>query len=377
MPTGVDRVEFAYLRALLADPAPLFGLARTSLGFVLLDRAGAQAVLGAVTSGDWGHPGWLSRLSRRLTPPQQAAQTLLRRHSIARCLPRLLPAMLRRHCPAGLTYLNTGHSNLTPSVFSAMRGHPGGRIVALVHDTIPLDHPDFQRPGTVDLFAAKMRRVAANADLVLTTSQVAKGDIARHFQTFGRVPPIVIAPLGVDPAIPDPTALPADIDLTGPYFVTVGTIEPRKNHALLLDVWSDLGPTAPRLFICGSRGWRNQEVFARLDAGVPGVRELPGLSDAAVAALLQGSRGLLFPSLAEGYGLPPVEAAQMRVPVVCCDLAIMREVLGSVAIYLDPHDPYVWKETVNRLATAATPTPAAHFVPPNWDEHFKIVLSMA
>ncbi|MEF9606119.1 glycosyltransferase, partial [Paracoccus sp. PXZ] len=146
------------------------------------------------------------------------------------------------------------------------------------------------------------------------------------------------APIGTRLAAPDPAGLPADLDLSHPFFVTLGTIEPRKNHALLLDTWQILErrPDPPRLFIIGRRGWENRAVFARLDRLPPGgaVRELPDLDDGAVAALIGRSHGLLMPSRAEGFGLPLTEAAGRGIPVLASPLLAAREMLGDYATWL-------------------------------------------
>ncbi|MFT5742778.1 MAG: glycosyltransferase involved in cell wall biosynthesis, partial [Paracoccaceae bacterium] len=186
----------------------------------------------------------------------------------------------------------------------------------------------------------------------------------------------VVAHLGVDLTPPDAASLPKSLDLTRPYFVTVGTIEPRKNHGLLLDVWEALGADPPRLFICGSRGWQNEDVFARLDRGIEGVTELSGLSDGAIAALFQGAHAMLFPSFAEGFGLPPIEAAALGTPVICGDLAIWREVLGDTGVYLDVTDRYKWQKAIIKIAEQKNTSPKDKMVAPTWADHFKIVLSM-
>ena len=116
----------------------------------------------------------------------------------------------------------------------------------------------------------------------------------------------------------------------------------------MLDLWDDI-PDA-HLLICGSRGWENHAVFDRLDTRPPRVHELPGLDDGQVAALLQKSVGLLFPSFAEGYGLPPVEAAALGAPVLVNDLPIYREVLGDIPVYANVSDRYLWRKEINRMA---------------------------
>ncbi|SEN09699.1 Glycosyltransferase involved in cell wall bisynthesis [Loktanella fryxellensis] len=377
LPTGVDRVELAYLRALTADGGrPVFGLCRTALGFVLLDRIGLLALGQAVATRDFGRADWLSRLNRRLTPAARLGQSFVRRHAMARSTRRRLPRLLAR-VPAGFTYFNVGHSNLTDAVCRGIRACDGARIAILIHDTIPLDWPDMQRANTVAAFAAKLQVAQRHADRIICTSAACAADVTRHMAGHGPVPPIVTAHLGLDLPRPAPEEIPPGVMPLRPYFVALGTIEPRKNHALLLDVWDNWGPGAPALLICGRRGWRNTEVFARLDAGVPHVHEVTDLSDGAIAALLAGSRGLVFPSFAEGFGLPPLEAASLGAPLICADLPACRELLGDWAVYVDPKDQYRWKKEVERLADATSRDRRAAFVPPSWTAHFRAVLSDA
>ncbi|MBY6121256.1 glycosyltransferase family 4 protein [Mameliella alba] len=370
--TGVDRVEFAYLTHLLQH-GRLWGLVRSSLGYVLLDATGCAALRDRIAAGNWGEADRLSRIKRGLDPMRARAESDLRRICVARCLPLRLSAMLRRHLPRGLTYVNTGHTNLTDRVLSALRGIDA-RVTVFIHDTIPLDVPQYQRPGTVGRFRHFLNR-AARADLLVCNSRQTERDLARHLAAQ-HLPQTISAPLGLD--LTEPAQAP-DGPWTAPYFVTLGTIEPRKNHALLLDLWDDI-PDA-HLLICGSRGWENQAVFERLDAHPARVHELPGLDDGQVAALLAGSAGMLFPSFAEGYGLPPVEAVALGVPLLLNNLPIYREVLGDIPVYADVADTYLWHKEISRMAadhragrTRAEQAP--RFALPTWEAHFKTVLTL-
>ncbi|WP_296766053.1 glycosyltransferase family 1 protein [Sediminimonas sp.] len=388
--TGVDRVELAYLRRFAGLETQFFALVRSSYGFVLLDRDGMAALLDRVEGRTaWGRPDGLSRLARRLDPARRRAEADLRRLARARCLPVGLARMMRRHFPGGVQYVNVGHSNLTHRVLAALRQLPGARIAVMIHDTIPLDDPQFQRPETPAAFAAMLRRVQETADVVLCNSAATEADVHRHMQGHGPVPPTLVAHLGVDmPTVSNQAALPPGIDPTRPWFCTVGTIEPRKNHALLLDIWDDLArelPDAkmPQLLICGARGWMNDTVFARLDAvrGSPHIHELPGLDDAALAGLVDRAAGMLFPSRVEGYGLPPIEAAALGTPVVCAPLPVYREILGDIPIYVSPKDRYPWRRTIIGLmadheAGHSAGRHARPFQPPTWDMHFKTVFTV-
>jgi glycosyltransferase involved in cell wall biosynthesis len=371
--TGVDRVEAAYLAELLSLDTPVYGLLRSTVGFLLLDRVGMRALRdNAVCSGPIDLVG---RIFLHRDPTRARAEAALRALAVARCWRGGLAGMLRRHLPPGSSYLNTGHSNLDDRALRQIH-RAGLSISVLIHDTIPLDYPEFTRADTIELFRRKMQVAARHADLLIHTTNDARTRTELQFERLGRVPAGVVAPLGVPMPQPRPSDLP--FQPTSPYFVCLGTIEPRKNHALLLDVWERLPAPAPQLYIVGRRGWSNQAVFDRLDAQPAGsaIHEVTGLGDGAVAALLQGARALLFPSLAEGTGLPAIEAAALGVPVIASDLVVFHETLGEFAVYLDPHDRYSWQETIFGLAGSGAENHLP-LTPPSWKDHFNIVLSRA
>lgn len=388
--TGVDRVELAYLDALLACDDPFCTLVRTAAGFSLLERDGTAELRRHITGQQpWGMPDFAARLSRRLSPVRRAAESDVRRLASNSVLRGGLARLARRNLAPGTRYLNTGHSNLDEATFAALRRVPDLKIAVLVHDLIPLDFPQYQRPGTPEVFSRKMRTVARHADLVICNSHQTTGDVARHFPRLGRVPPCVTAHLGVDFAVPDPALLPPLVKLDQPYFVALGTIEPRKNHAVLLDVWDDLarrlpdGVRLPELHIVGNRGWNNVAVFDRLDTHPPaGVYEHNALPDSAVAALLQSATALLCPSHAEGFGLPLVEAAALGTPVICAPLPVYREFLGGLPIYVGKSDLYHWGRAVSDCAQLSAPQEERNAAAKDirakltWESHFNIVLTV-
>ncbi|MEO0358950.1 MAG: glycosyltransferase, partial [Pseudomonadota bacterium] len=297
--TGVDRVELAYLKRLLKSSDVIHGLVRTRLGFLLLDRSGMAVFDQLLATGTWAKAGIVPRMIWR-DPVRRNVEASLRKLAIARCRPRNLRQMLTQNLPAGVHYLNIAHSNITNKILAAFAAVPRCRIGVMIHDTIPLDYPQYQRIETPDQFRRQLKAVSGLADVVIANSAQTAKDVERHLVGFGHVPDIVTAHLGHTPAKPDLSFETPK----GPFFVSVGTIEPRKNHALLLEIWNQLAQDldAPKLVICGGRGWRNDDVFGQLDRKPANVIECNDLTDQQIATLLTKATGLLMPSFAEGYG---------------------------------------------------------------------------
>lgn len=375
-PTGIDRVERAYLAALCATRRPVHFLCRTALGWLVLERAAGQALLGWIGGAPLPPTGAVARLiaRRRRRPGIEAALRGMAGHVLPE---RALPGWLRRTC-ADASWLSVGHANLTDRVLGQAAA-AGLKVAVMIHDTIPLDHPEWSGPGAPARFRAALGATLRHADVILCPSRAVMADVARHGAGAGRLPPLRTVPLGVAPAAPDPGLLPPGIDLSGRFFVALGTIEPRKDHRLLLDVWQGLcasrpAASVPRLFVCGRAGWAGADLLARLaHAGAPGgaVEVHADLPDGAVSALLVRSSGLLAPSRAEGFGLPAAEAAALGVPVLATDLPVTREILGDWPIYLPAGAVAAW----SRAALSESPAPRRPPLLSDWTAHFNCVFN--
>lgn len=381
--TGIDRVERAILRGLLDRGFALTGLCRVADGFALIEAPGLME-LRRRFDGEvpWGGPDLAGRLSWRLPAGRRAAESDVRRLACGKAGASGLGGLLRTRLPEGTAYLNAGHSNLTDAVLRAVRALPSSTAAVLIHDTIPLRLPWTQRAGASGRFRERLRVVASHADTVICTSGAEATHVATALGSLGRTPPTFVAPLGLDREEADPGAAHPEGPPSGPYFVAVGTLEPRKNIGLLLDVWehmADAKPSGelPGLSIVGRRGWESDRFFRRLDAlksRIPELREHGPASDGERRALVSGARALLFPSLAEGYGLPPLEALTLGVTPICAPLPVYRETMADAAVYADPGDMYQWASLVDAFAAGGA-SARRNWKPPSWDDHLNAVLA--
>lgn len=357
LPTGIDRVALAYLDH-YADRA-----------CAVIQRKGLFLLFAPMASKE------LFDILADAQPVSRRRLTLFFvRHSVG--------AALRRP-KAGTVYLNVGHTGLNDPALAAWLALRNLQAIYLVHDLIPLTHPETCRPGEPARHRQRMLTVLESAAGVIANSQATLDDLAAFAAAEGRfLPPALVAWIAGPPLRLDPAAARTS---DRPYFVVLGTIEARKNHLLLLAVWRQLlgrlGPATPRLLIIGHRGWEADTVFAQLDALGPLsglVEELPSCPDDQMIALIAGAQALLMPSLAEGYGLPVFEALGLGTPVIAANLSVYREVAGDKVVYRAPDDVDGWTAAVE---TWAAPTEAwraekkriADFAPPTWSEHFNLV----
>jgi len=345
-PTGIDRIEAAWLDWLRRRAPRLMFLIRAGGQILLLDREGGEAVL---AQGRHAPLDWRAHLSRRPEPVRRALSRARSRALAITRADRPDPAALAPL--AGMWLFNLGHTNLSPALMAALAA-AGARRAVMIHDTIPLDHPEYCRPQTPARFR-EMFRAACAADLMLANSAHTAGRIRHWAGALGlEPPPIHVAHPGIDP--PRVTAQPAE----RPYFVMLGTIEPRKGHEFLLDLWEQLGPDPPGLEIVGRRGWRIAALARRLDALPPTgpIRERGALADAELVPLLAGARALLMPSRAEGFGLPLAEALAAGVPAIVSDLPALREAGGPGTLYLPCNDAGAWADAIRNIVDANAPT---------------------
>jgi alpha-1,3-rhamnosyl/mannosyltransferase len=229
------------------------------------------------------------------------------------------------------------------------------RRVVSIHDLTVLLAPQWHPAERLREMHAGLRASAEAADRIIAVSEATKADIVR----FLPVEParVAVVPLAVDPSFrPRPEAevdaALASIGLArGGYLLFLGTLEPRKNIGRLLDALATLPAGIGPLVLAGGQGWGNEALQPRIaDLARQGrVRPLGYVSGPLRIFLLAGARMLVFPSLHEGFGWPPLEALACGTPVVTSNVSALPEVVGDAALMIDPLDVEALAGAIRRL----------------------------
>ena len=259
-----------------------------------------------------------------------------------------------RFLAEGGIYLNVSQFPLgVDAAFRWLDRSGKARAVFFIHDLLPLETPEFFRPAERPRHLRRLGTLARYGAGAIVSTGLARESLLARLRTMGRADmPVLVAPLPVDAAFASPCGIEAAIS-RHPYFVSVGTIEPRKNHLTLLHVWRELmeayGADAPKLLLIGERGWENEQVMdliERCPALKGHVILASGLATPVVRRLIGGARALLAPSFQEGYGLPVAEGFAAGVAVIASDIPVFREIAGGRATLVDPIDGPGWKSAI-------------------------------
>jgi len=356
LPTGIDRVNLEYIRYFREQSR------------ALVRFGGRVLTLGQAES---------KRIYDALLEPDDHFGSIIRWH-VGLCY----ATHWRDNIQSNVLF-NVGHSGLDRPDYPEFVRHHNLRTIISLYDLIPITHPEYCRPGEADKHRKRLAlMINLSRGLIICSSSTVKA-LEDYVQSQKqKMPPCVIAPLAPSHLSPPEASRP----MAEPYFVVLGTIEPRKNHLLLLHIWRqlamDYGDAAPRLVIIGQRGWECEQVVDMLErceslTGI--VTELSTCSDQDLGTWLYHARALLFPSFVEGFGIPLVEALTLKVPVIASDIPVLRETAGSIPDYLNPLDGRAWRDAILDYARPDSAARLAQcqriegYKPPTWEDHFKQV----
>jgi len=233
-------------------------------------------------------------------------------------------------------------------------------VYGVIADTVCFDLPETMRPLQRLFWQVGLRCEAGHAAGIITVSEFSAGRIQKHL----KVPEdrITVAPNGVKIAAEDGPEGETEAERKGrrdktlarygiskPYFLTLSTIEPRKEIPLLIRAYRELkseGVKLPELVIAGRSGWMDETEDAE------GIRRTGFVEEKDLAAVYAGAEAFIFPSRYEGFGLPPLEALSCGVRrVLVSDAPALREVMGDTARYFKRHDLASLKAALRELVS--------------------------
>lgn len=266
-------------------------------------------------------------------------------------------------------------------LYPRLKSH-GVELVVFMQDIIGVTHPQFCPTDDMLMFLDFVGAALAHADKIVVTSLATKHAIDKLCgELFVQTKDISIVPLGGNFTKGTRNGITSErlqkIIGAGKFLLMVGTVEPRKNHKLLLDAYdAGLKDLGMNLVIAGYPGWNMEKFFERLvshkDYGSR-IFYINGALDQEISDLYTNCFALAYPSYIEGYGLPIMEAFMRNVPVIAADTPINMEIGGEYAVYFEQDRPQKLTEKVKELLDNETnylqmKERLLEFVPPTWEQ---------
>lgn len=276
-------------------------------------------------------------------------------------------------------YINVSHTDFDLPSHIGWTRSCGMRPVYLLHDLIPITHSEYCNAHAVARHTGRVTNALRTAAGIIVNSHATASDLEAYAQDNNLpLPPVLPAAL----AGADLRADAGKADHTTPYFVCVGTIEARKNHVMLIKLWSRLlrrmGANTPQLMIIGQWGANSdpvRELLAKSAELAEHVTIIEQCPDAELGGWIACAQALLMPTLAEGFGLPMVEALALGTPVIASDLPCFREIGQGIPALLAPADTDAWKRAILASVTGGAERKRQQglmpsYRPSTWESHF-------
>ena len=314
---------------------------------------------------------WLSaktmRNESKFLQPQRIIQ--FNRHKAGRIAAALLRhafdgrASPQNAIPKDAFYINSTHFPLEWSSHVRWLDRASSiRPVFFIHDLLPIEHPEWFWKGEPAKHARRLDLLAQRGAAAIVTTASVEQKLRHALEQRGQYDlPIFCHALPSDPIF-DSVSEHRPALAAASYFITCGTIEPRKNLMLLLRVWKQLvvlhGKDAPKLIVVGKRGWNNADIVEALESPMlrDHVLEISGLSTQSYKTLLTHCCALLAPSFAEGFGLPIAEAKAAGVPIVASDIPAHREQADGNMTFLKRDADADWQAVIEGVMARRSPS---------------------
>ena len=225
-----------------------------------------------------------------------------------------------------------------------------GRLVTTIHDLVFFTHPETLRPAHRQRLIWYTRQAARRSARLIAISETTRSGLQEWLDVPAEM--IDVVPHGVDHAVFNTTVRPRPV--SRPYILSVGTLQPRKNHVTLIRGFRRLCERRKEpidLLMAGTRGWMYEEIEreARQGPFAERIRLLGYAAESELPQLYRSATLVAIPSLYEGFGLPVLEAMACGAPVVASAIAAFREVAGEAAAFVEPTNVEAWSETMRAL----------------------------
>ncbi len=229
-----------------------------------------------------------------------------------------------------------------------------GRSIVTIHDVSFLAYPQFTENRNLEWITSHIHDTVRRADSIITDSSFSAREIVERLAAnHAKVFPIH---LGLSDHFKPAGQEAVDrarhvFGLDRPYLLTVGTIEPRKNLEFLIAAFEQMSDFDGYLALAGMRGWKCSSIFERIKSSsrASDICYIEYVSEADLSALYSGAELFMFPSLYEGFGLPPLEAMACGTPVIASSAGSLPEVLGKAALLIPVNDHEAWAAETARL----------------------------
>ena len=218
-----------------------------------------------------------------------------------------------------------------------------GKVITVIYDMTYLRFPETMNESNLRRIRRDIDYSVVRSDRIVTISEFSKSEIHELLQVPEEKIDVVYSAPSIATGVADFQIVQERLKIQKPYLLYVGTIEPRKNLIRLIQAfdWLKREKKIPhQLILAGGGGWKTEEIHQAAEAAQFG-REIQFtgyLSPEEKNALYQNADAMVFPSLYEGFGMPPLEAMLFECPVICSDAASLPEIVGEAAELVDPLD---------------------------------------
>ena len=396
-PNGIDRIDHALAQHVLAADIGTFGATATGFGARLISGPGARQAVEAIAA-HWGETGrdvdsdpvyrrvirWIAgqqepldqpktvRKKRKLPVDPKGIVKWIGNHGFP------IGRTPRKDLPHGAAYINASQFPLwVAGSFEWLEARRDVRTAFFIHDLLPVLLPEYFREAELDRHKKRLANFARFAHAAIVTTETVAADLASHMALLGRLDvPMFVAPTPISPTFATAREIEPAVR-NNPFFILCSTLEPRKNHLMILAVWRALadrfGSDTPKLVLVGTRGWHYESIIdliARSPALQGHVLEVGGLSTPGLKRLIDNAQAVLMPSFGEGYGLPVHEALAAGAPVLASDIPVFREIDAPGLTLLSPLDGEAWLDGVCGLMSTRRTETVDRSPPKGWADYF-------